>query len=486
MTAAAGRLTEPRVVAGAGTLLTAAAVGLLAGYDPKLALAAAFGLGFILIVLADLAVGVAIFGTLTFLELAPVVGDGAVTLPKLAGLTLAISWFAAIATNSSRSRLLFSSHPGLTATIAFFLTWAALSGLWAEDSASTWTVVGRFALNAALFPIVFTAIREPKHLRWVAAGLIIGAAVAAGYGLVISPNLSSAATSLTSAGDIGRVSGTIGDPNQLAAVLVVGVVMSFALALDPARSTPTRSIAAGVAVLSTAVIFATVSRGGVLALATALVAALFLAGPRRGRMALTATVAIVASLTYFALFASDAQVERLQNADGGTGRTDIWKIGWRMVKDKPVRGVGAGNFAVSSIHYLLAEPGAILRDDFIVDDPKVAHNMYLEILAELGVVGLAAFLTLILVSLSASIRAASLFDRADEDGLALIARGLAVGLIALLAADFFLSDELGKLLWLLLSLGPATLAIAMRSAAAAEAAASPAPEMELSPGSSAS
>ena len=41
------------------------------------------------------------------------------------------------------------------------------------------------------------------------------------------------------------------------------------------------------------------------------------------------------------------------------------------------------NFPVASIHYLL-EPGALMRTDFIVDNPKVAHNTYLNVLAELG------------------------------------------------------------------------------------------------------
>ena len=104
--------------------------------------------------------------------------------------------------------------------------------------------------------------------------------------------------------------------------------------------------------------------------------------------------AVLAAVIYFGAFASVDARDRILELDGGTGRTDIWTVGWRMVEAQPLWGVGAGNFPVASIHYLL-EPGALLRTDFIVDDPKVAHNTYLNVLAELGVVGLALFLAIL-------------------------------------------------------------------------------------------
>ena len=47
----------------------------------------------------------------------------------------------------------------------------------------------------------------------------------------------------------------------------------------------------------------------------------------------------------------------------------------------------------------------IVRDDFIVDTPKVAHNTYLQILAELGIVGFALFLTILVFSLVCAFKA---------------------------------------------------------------------------------
>ena len=98
-------------------------------------------------------------------------------------------------------------------------------------------------------------------------------------------------------------------------------------------------------------------------------------------------------------------------------------------------------------------------------DPKVTHNIYLQVLAELGVIGLGLFLTIIAMCLICAIRAARRFARAGERKLDLLARGLFIGLTALVVADFFSSEVYSKQLYLLLATGPALFAIAGRSPA---------------------
>ena len=466
MSIAARRLPSQGLAA-TGLLLIAVVVGAIAGHDPRFGVAAAVGIAFALIAVVNLAAGLAVFGALTFLELAPVAG-GVFSLAKVAGLVIAVSWIASAANEGGRARTFFTERPVLTFLLIALIAWTAISGIWAEASSETWRAVSRYGLDIALFPIVFTAIRLPKHLYWTAAGIVAGAGIAAAYGLISSPSASGAATSVTAAGDLNRITGTVGDPNLLASVLIVGMVVAIALALDVQRSPPMRLLFAGSAVLSLAAVFATVSRGGMVALGAALLASVAVAGPRRGRMAVAVCLVAVTAVGYFALFASAAQIDRLETSDGGSGRTDIWKVGWRMVEANPVHGVGGGNFSVSSVHYLLVDPGAIPRSDFIVDTPAVAHNLYLEVLAELGIVGLALFLGVAGASLWCSVRAASMFDSGGWDGLSLIARAVAIALISTAAADFFLAAEYSKLLWLLLALGPAMLALAQRLQLAAE------------------
>ena len=162
---------------------------------------------------------------------------------------------------------------------------------------------------------------------------------------------------------------------------------------------------------------------------------------------------------------SDAR-DRIIANDGGSGRTDIWKIGWRMVEAKPVTGIGVGNFQNSSIHYQIRPGAATVRTD-LADNPSVAHNSYLEMWAELGLVGLVLFLGILVSALAAAIKATRRLRRDGREDLAVIAGGVTVALISVLASDFFISEQSAKHLWLLIALCPALWAIARRGAGTA-------------------
>jgi O-antigen ligase len=120
-----------------------------------------------------------------------------------------------------------------------------------------------------------------------------------------------------------------------------------------------------------------------------------------------------------------------------------------------------GQFETSSVHYLIA-PGTIRRSDLIVDQPKVAHNIYLHILAEMGIVGLVPFLLILGFSLRCALLAAREFGRRGDTAMDLVSRSVFVGLVGILSADFFASEQFSKQLWLLLGIGPALLAMAQR------------------------
>jgi O-antigen ligase len=124
--------------------------------------------------------------------------------------------------------------------------------------------------------------------------------------------------------------------------------------------------------------------------------------------------------------------------------------------------VGTGNFPVSSVHYLL-RPGVVQRTEKILEKPDVAHNTYLQIQTELGLVGLLFFLGIVVASLTSLAQAAREFRRRNDESMEIVARGVFVALVGLLAADFFISEMYSKLLWLLLALGPVLLGVALRS-----------------------
>src|SRR5262245_6027122 len=98
-----------------------------------MAMAAALGVALFLVTLANLTAGLVAFVLLSFLELVPAAGGPALSVSKLAGAVLAVSWLASAATQSGRKEFP-SAHPGLTALLLVFLAWNTVSLLWAGDS----------------------------------------------------------------------------------------------------------------------------------------------------------------------------------------------------------------------------------------------------------------------------------------------------------------------------------------------------------------
>jgi O-antigen ligase len=433
-------------------------LGLGAGVDPRIALAAAIGLAFVVLVMADLTIGLCLFAVISFLDVLPHLGGSLVSFSKLLGFLLAVSWLAKVSSSEDSRNDFLAAHPTFSYVLALFVGWAALSLTWAESSSVGGTPLMRYALNLILFLIVYTAVRTSRQALWVVGAYVIGAGLAAGYGVLNPPGD-------VPYYDVSRVAGTIGDPNELAAVLVGGTVLAAALAVVLKRSPLVRLACAGASLLCIVGIFLTLSRGGLVALLFALGASIVVGGRWRTMALLLSVVIGFSGFIYFGYYASHDAAARVTKVEGGTGRTDIWTVGWRMVEAHPVRGVGVGNFQTSSIHYLLA-PGGIQRDEFIVDTPKVAHNTYLHVLAELGVVGLTLFLAIISFALLCVLRAARAFGRLGDLKMELMSRALLVALFGVLAADFFISGMFSKQLWLLLGLGPALLGVARAREAA--------------------
>jgi O-antigen ligase len=433
-----------------GALLVALIFGLIAAVNPALAVGAALGLTFAFVVFSDLAMGFAILGFLSFLEVLNTAGG--LSLAKGGGLLLAVAWLARVFTRQ-RERDFFTEYPTLSWVMVAFLVWASLSLLWATQTSAGTTAISRYFLDILLLPIALTAIRTRRDLVVVLAAIAIGAFVAAAYGLVKPPP-----TELIE----GRATGTIGDPNELAAALIVGMALAAGLMLSRGRPLAVRLGATAVIPICIAGVFMSLSRGGLIALLAVLLAGPLLAG--RWRLAMTSLLVLViaSGLLYFTQIASLPARERVSNVGEGSGRTDLWTVGLRMVRAHPLEGVGVGNFPVVSPDYVL-QPGLIKRSELIFSTaPKVTHNTYLEILAEMGFPGLLLFLGIVGTSLLCALRAARLWARRGAVGMEALARGVLLGLIGLLVADFFISEMYGKLLWTMLALGPAMFALARR------------------------
>jgi O-antigen ligase len=452
----AARLDAPRWVIPAGFTFLAGLTGLLAGVDPKLAIGAGLGLSFVIVATLNLTAGLLAFTFLAFMESA--LPSGAASLIKAAGLLLALAWLAKVVTDRDGTKNFLSAHAGVTYLMLAFLAWGALSITWSEDPSGTIVNLTRYLLNFSLVVITFSALTRRRDVSNMYNVWLAGITVTAAYGFLHPA---------AGAEEAGRLESTVGDANELAAVLVVGIVLSLSVAITARHSPALRVTALAVATFALFSFVFTGSRGGIVALGAALVAGLVMAGPGRRAGAMVALLGLaVTAFVFFSAFAPQTVRDRVsQTTPGETqtkeGRTTVWAVGWRMVEANPVRGVGLGSFQTSSIHYVLA-PGTLDRTDQVVDTPKVAHNIYLQALAELGIVGLLMFLGLLGFPLVCAVKAARNFARRGDYQMEIMSRALVVALAAYLTADFFLSNEFSKLLWILLAMGPVVLAVSIQ------------------------
>jgi O-antigen ligase len=443
-----------RIAFGAAGLFASLTLGLLAGVDPKLAILASITCAYILLTVTDLSLGLALFIVLSFLETLSV-GGAAVSATKLLGLVLAFSWLALVATRSAPGANLISAHPVASYALALLVGWSALSGVWAENAGDAIAVAYRLLLDAALYVIVYTAVSDRRTARLTMAAFVVGAVAAAGYGLVAAPAVP---------GSDGRLGSGLLDPNELAAVLVGGVAFSVGLARSWHREPAAAWMAVAAGTFCLAALFLTASRGGLIALGAAMLAGILFGGRWRLLIAMASVVVALAGFFYFSTLAPESARERVTAVTQGEageeeGRTTIWKVGWRMFEANPIHGVGSGNFPRAALKYVV-QPGEARRSDRLISEPAVAHNSYLEVLSELGLVGGALLVTLIAFSVGAGLSAARRFSRLGDRGMEALSRALIIGMIGILAADFFISEESSKQFWLVLGLGPALLGIA--------------------------
>ena len=354
----------PNRILAAGLLTMALLVGVLAGYSPPLAVGLTLGLVFVTVTLANLTAGVCIFAVLSFLDTVLPVQSG-LSAPKLLGLMLMLSWLAMVTAGEREHRERIFSHPAFLFVLMLFLGWSLISATWAEYPGAAIAAFTRYLPNALLFLIVFAAVRTRDQLLWVVGAFVIGAFLSGVYGIWSHRRRRTWAAGRRRwrpqrdrRGD-GRRPGA----GDRAAVAV--------------RGKPLVRMACSVAVVVCTFALPTSSRGGLIALGVALIAAVFLGGRRRGTMLMAALGAVLVTVFYFAtirpgLGARARDSPRGRHRPPTSGRS---AGGWSGTTRSGGR---VGHLTNASIHYLL-EPGKLVRDDFIVDTPKVAHNTYLQV-----------------------------------------------------------------------------------------------------------
>lgn len=193
-----------------------------------------------------------------------------------------------------------------------------------------------------------------------------------------------------------RYAGAGLDANDLGLMMALSIPISYVLLLQAKGWTAwvyrLQLVLAGTTILLTA------SRGAavasIVALAIVPLASSNLSGQKKIAILLTAVLLVCAA----AFFIPDSSWQRLSTAPSEfehgtlTGRTVIWKAGWEIFQDHPVVGIGANAFRLI-VSRVLAEPIRLDQEAYPPAPP--AHNTFLSVLVEQGIVGLLIFCTLL-------------------------------------------------------------------------------------------
>lgn len=444
------------LIAGAALLISAAAARLIAGGHMSLGIGVVLAVSYIPLVLIDLPVAIAVGAGLFFIEHLRVLSVG----PSAVEFVLLFAWLGAVALRSDRAPLL-RQHRSLVIAIVLFAGWLTMSITWAEQSGRASHDDLNWWVAALVFLVVSTSLRSPRDVLIVVVGLVAGAVLSVAIGFA---GLDNSFDPVAAARIGGRFTGGGGDPNTQAAAFVAAMFLAGGL-LSVFRRPAARVVLLLALGLVTAGFLATQSRGGLLALGAATLAALLLSRGHRAR--LLGLVAVAASgVAVWTLTNPDALSRITDIGGGGNGREDQWTIAWRIFTGHPVLGIGLNNFQAVEGRYTL-QPGGLTHVRLLAETPELVHNTYLQLLAETGVLGLLAFLVVAVASLRCSLLAARRFEAIGESRYASVARAVLMGTIGMLAALFFLSIGDDERLWVLFALGPVLLAVASRWAGSA-------------------
>ncbi|WP_191600472.1 O-antigen ligase family protein [Marinomonas algicola] len=190
---------------------------------------------------------------------------------------------------------------------------------------------------------------------------------------------------------IGRNIGSmLGDPNDLALVLLFPTSFALALLFAPSSNKLPKFLALCGYLIIVSAIIATQSRGGLLGIMA--VTGVFAWQKVKNKVLLISMGVMVAGLLLALAGISDRASGGAEEAGidaSAMGRIYAWQAAWNMAVSNPLTGVGLSNFYVNYYFYSPHWDGK----------NHAVHSTWLGVLAETGFVGFIAFTTMVIRTL---------------------------------------------------------------------------------------
>ncbi len=252
--------------------------------------------------------------------------------------------------------------------------------------------------------------------------------------------------------DSNRITGPLDDPNYYAMYQLMVLPIALYRAMTD-HSLRNRLWALVISVFIIAVVLATYSRGGFLTLLV--LGALVIRERRLSPFVVGTLVVLIGVLVVpYLPVGFAARINTLPNlvAEGVgmqtevslRGRSSEAIVAMQMFQDRPILGIGRGHYADMYLDYA-PKLGLDSRGE-----AREAHSLYLEIAAEMGVVGILSFAAMLGVLFRGMGRARKYFKESGRPDLADWVTGIRFGFIAFLLASVFLHASYNRYHWVII------------------------------------
>lgn len=337
----------------------------------------------------------------------------------------------------------FGGIPGMGLVLVIAI--AALSPAWSLDPAASRSASIELLKMGIAYVAVVGLVDRPDRLRRVIWAVGLAASVPAFFAVhnyVNGINLLE--------GYRARWEGSFFDPNRLG----MGLTASSLLLIGQRariRRAWTHLVVLALVALQVAAVVVTYSRGAALGLATGfLVYVLSGRGTRVQSVVIAGAVAIaLLGLAPERFWKRTETIATFEEDASALGRIHAWQTAGNILAARPLTGVGEGAFVAAWATYAPPEAGA---------RAYVAHNVFLEVAAELGIVALVGFAVLAAGTLAGAFSASRSGSPVREE-----ARGIVAALAGYLVCQLFAGYLLSFFLFLFMGLAAAADRIARRA-----------------------
>ena len=308
-----------------------------------------------------------------------------------------------------------------------FVLWAILSVAWAIDADLAFRRIPTLLSLFALYLAAVSVKPRPREFYIVCLLAVVGAAIAGVLGYVYGVEGAAAASRRGTLALAGQKM----NPNSLGQALVGPLMLALAW-LVGLRTALQKLTAVALVGLIAAGIGISMSRGAMLAMVVAISLLVFRLGPRK-EMIIAALLMVAVAAAMPDLFYERVGALFTGEDATGSGRTEIWDVGVQTLWRYGLIGAGLENFQPAHASSVPVGPKG---------ESPGAHNTFLGVWVELGIVGLLLML-LALNNEFATLRAAW-----KEDARNILLPGLEAACFATLVLAFFADNLWVKDFWL--------------------------------------